>query len=70
MDNLALLPASLLPNKEHWQLIANGLPQGEILIAFPYQAKPQRVARCVASQLREKGTHVQVMHTGLQTNAR
>src|SRR4051812_11740704 len=29
--NVALIPASLLPYKEHWQHIANELPKGSIL---------------------------------------
>ncbi len=34
-DNVALVPASLLPLKSEWQAIANSLPQGEILVITP-----------------------------------
>lgn len=63
LDNIALVPASLLPLNPAWQVIANGLPYGEILIVLPSQAKQQRVAHLVASQLRTKGKHVRVLAT-------
>lgn len=39
LDNLALVPASMLPFKEKWQA-ANRLPEGDVLIILP-QAKRQ-----------------------------
>jgi hypothetical protein len=66
LDNVVLVPASLLPYKEHWQVIANDLPKGEFLIVLPCQAKPQIVAKSVASRLREKGMHVMVISEELQ----
>jgi len=45
LDNVALVPASLLPFKSVWQAIANHLPHGDMLIVLPYQAKQQNVAR-------------------------
>ena len=60
LDNIALIPASLLPYKAYWQQVANNLPAGDILIVLPFQAKPQRIARSVASHLREKGNPVRV----------
>jgi hypothetical protein len=68
LDNVILVPASLLPYKEHWQHVANALPRGDILIVLPWKAKHQHVARSVASQLREKEKHVRVMHKALQQN--
>lgn len=35
LDNLALVPASLLPFKAKWQRLANDLPEGNILIILP-----------------------------------
>ncbi|MGI8551930.1 MAG: hypothetical protein ACR2PL_14260 [Dehalococcoidia bacterium] len=32
LDNLALVPASMLPYKEQWQRLANSLPAGSVLI--------------------------------------
>lgn len=69
LDNIALVPASLLPFKPEWQAIANELPDGETLIVLPAQAKQQRIARAVASQLREKGKHVRVMDVELRRHA-
>lgn len=35
LDNIALVPASLLPYKARYQALANQLPAGEILIVLP-----------------------------------
>lgn len=69
LDNLALLPASLLPFKAKWQAIANGLPCGEMLIILPYRSKQQRVVWSVARQLREKGKRVMIVDGELRGNA-
>lgn len=61
LDNLALVPASLLPFKAQWQAIANDLPEGQILIVLPWQTKQQQIARSVAAQLKAKGKQVRVM---------
>jgi hypothetical protein len=61
LDNIALIPASLLPDKAHWQHIANNLPDGDILIVLPGPVTQQRVAHAVASKLIEQGKHVRVM---------
>jgi hypothetical protein len=61
LDNIALVPASLLVYREHWQAIANSLPHGEMLIVLPCQVREQRVARSVASQLRAKGQPVRLI---------
>lgn len=61
LDNVALVPASLLPFREHWQRVANDLPRGGILIILPDHAKQQRVAQAVAWQLRQQGQRVRVI---------
>lgn len=66
LDNLALVPASMLPFKAQWQAIANDLLQGEILIVLPSQMKQQRVLLSVAVQMREKGHRVQVLDANAQ----
>lgn len=68
LDNVALIPASLLPFKPHWQRIASDLPAGEILIVLPGQARQQHVARSVAAQLVANGTHVRVISKELLTS--
>ena len=62
LDNITLIPASLLPFKEDWQRLANDLPNGDILIVLPPQAKQQRVARSVAARLRASGRPVSIWH--------
>lgn len=61
LDNVALVPASMLPFKGQWQHVANSLPRGGLLIVLPDQAKQQRVVRAVASQFRKHGKRVQVI---------
>lgn len=69
LDNIALVPASLLPHKAEWQAIANGMPNGDMLIVLPSQVKQRQIAHSVASRLRAKGKHVTVMRIGQQLRA-
>lgn len=56
LDNVALVPASLLPYKKQYQEIANRLPRGSTLILIRHtQTKHQMLAQKVAGLLREKG---------------
>lgn len=61
LDNVALVPASLLPFKRDWQVIADGISQGETLIVLPSQVRQQRIASSVATALRAKGRNVRVI---------
>ena len=58
LDNVALVPASLLPYKSLWQGLANTLPTGSVLIVSP-RAKPgtATIAR-VGEQLKAHGHRV------------
>src|SRR5262245_20756876 len=59
LDNVALMPASALPDKEQWREIANRLPAGDVLILLPAADKPQRkTLTTVAGLLRGKGHRV------------
>ena len=59
LDNLALVPASLLPFKEQWQDVANSKPGEHVLIVLPeVEKRPRRVLERVAAELREKGHQV------------
>ena len=40
LDNLILMPASLLPFKAEWQ-VANNLPRGNVLIVLASVHRPQ-----------------------------
>ena len=70
LDNIALIPASQLPYKAHWQQLANDLPDGDILIVLPFTTKQQRIARFVAFQLTQRGKQVRVIDRELQQNVR
>ncbi len=62
LDNVTLVPASLLPRKGKYQKIANNLPTGGVLICETH--KQQRLANIlkrVASWLRENGHVVRTL---------
>jgi hypothetical protein len=62
LDNLALVPASLLPRKGKYQKIANNLPKGGVLICETH--KKQRISHIlerVASWLSENGHFVRTL---------
>ena len=59
LDNLAVVPASLLPFKEQWQDVANSKPGEHVLIVLPEMKKqPRNVLERVATELRERGHQV------------
>jgi len=54
LDNPAIVPASLLPEKAAWQALANALPAGSTLIVLPdkpgaARAALERVSRSLAA---------------------
>ena len=56
LDNLVLMPASLLPFKEQWQEVANSRAGEQVLIILPkVENRPRTVLQRVAAQLREQG---------------
>jgi hypothetical protein len=58
LDNVALVPGSLLPFKSEYQEIANGLPKGGILIVLPQEQGSPRVFKQTAAQLKNKGKRI------------
>jgi hypothetical protein len=62
-DNIALVPASLLKSqKAKYQMIANNLPAGGILICeTPQKPRITRILCKVASFLREQGHFVKTL---------
>ena len=42
MDNIAIVPASMLPLKSLWQMAANTLPRGGVLLCHSQQNLRQR----------------------------
>lgn len=62
LDNLTLVPASLLPRKADYEALANELPRGEVLLVLPPAGSPERTAmQRVAQLFRAKGRHVTVL---------
>ena len=63
LDNVALVPASLLLYKEHWQRLANELPAGSVLVCVPMdEDQPRRPYLAVARALRRKGVTVRAVN--------
>ena len=57
LDNIALVPASLLKNKAIYQPIANSLPTGSVL-AVPGTLRQQKIMVKVTSFFRDHGRQV------------
>jgi hypothetical protein len=56
VENLALVPASLLPYKSTYQRLANQLPAGAVLVVLPTEDTPERRGlQEAAERLRAKG---------------
>ena len=61
-DNLALVPASLLPMKAKWQTLANELSEGDILIILPpTETASKKALEKVAAQLKAQGHQVSTL---------
>jgi len=59
LDNVALVPASLLPNKKQWQQIANGLSKDGVLIILPSgETPPRKTLQTVGALLTAHGHRV------------
>ncbi len=67
LDNIALVPASLLTRKGKYQTITKNLPRGEVLLCeSPQQPRIAHILSRVAAFLREKGHVVRVLpYSGL-----
>ena len=61
LDNVALVPASLLPYKKEWQAVANGLPPGSVLLCSTSSRRQQQVLEKVSIHLKRKGRRVQTL---------
>jgi len=57
LDNIALVPASLLPLKETYQVLANRLPTGSVLIVSETQ-RQQKILAKVTQFFRSHGRQV------------
>ena len=62
LDNIALVPASLLPYKKEWQAVANGLPAGSVLLCSTRtNPRQQQVLAQVSAHLKRKGHRVRTL---------
>lgn len=62
LDNVALVPASLLPYKATYQQIANAQPPGTTLVVLPLGSHGQRrTMRLIAARLKATGHRVQML---------
>jgi hypothetical protein len=62
LDNIALVPGSLIPYKTVYQAIANQLPKGDILIVLPAPASREyRTMTKVKALFEAKGHRVTTM---------
>ena len=59
LDNLALIPGSLLPFKKEWQALANQLPEGSTLIILPSShGSARQTLEKVSRSMKAKGQRV------------
>jgi hypothetical protein len=61
LDNIALVPASLLPYKKEWQAVANGMPKGSVLLCSSSNRRQQQILARVSTHLKSKGHRVQTL---------
>jgi hypothetical protein len=62
LDNVALVPASLLPFKKEWQAVANQLPQGSVLLCSTSTNRRQRrILEQVSTHMKNKGHRVRTL---------
>ena len=62
LDNLALVPGSLLPFKNKWQPLANQQPQGTVLLVLPLCDTPhRRKLRELAERMMANGCRIKIL---------
>jgi hypothetical protein len=65
LDNIAIVPASILGLKALWQTAANTLPQGGVLLCHSQQnTRQKRLLERVGETFREQGHVVRSMAVG------
>jgi hypothetical protein len=59
LDNISIVPASLLPYKARYQALANQLPRGDVLIVLPTEdTAEKRILESAAARFEAKGHRV------------
>ena len=65
LDNIAIVPASMLGMKALWQTAANTLPQGGVLLCHTQQnTRQRRLLERIGETFREQGHMVKSMSVG------
>ncbi len=65
LDNIAIVPGSLMSHKAQYQAIANQLPQGDVLVVLPSGATPpKQTMQAVVRVLQAKGKRVLTVPVG------
>ena len=60
-DNIALVPASLLPFKRQWQRVANTMPSGSVLLCSTMNTRQQKILERVSTHMKNKGHLVRTL---------
>ena len=58
---MPLVPASLLPYKKEWQAVANGMPNGSVLLCSTTNPKHKKILEQVSVHLKRKGHRVMTL---------
>jgi hypothetical protein len=61
LDNVAVVPASLLPFKQQWQAVANGMPKGSVLLCSTTNRRQRRILQQVSTHRQAKGHRVRTL---------
>lgn len=62
LDNLTIVPASLLPHQASYQAYANRLPRGQVLIIAPrFGPRSRQAVAKVAASLERSGRRVRTL---------
>ena len=62
-DNIAVMPASLLPFKKEGQSVVNGLPYGSVLLCATANRRQRKILERVSTHLKSKGHQVRTAST-------
>lgn len=55
LDNIAIVPASLLPFKETWQKVANTMPKGSILLCHFQSTRQEQILKNIGDLFVKNG---------------
>lgn len=68
LDNIALVPASMLFHKAQYKTVANKLTTGSVLLVPPHQNKQRKILESVARFFQGQGHQVTMMPMEVMIN--